>query len=150
MSSVNKIILVGRLGKDVEFKTMTNGNKVANFSVATGKKWKDKTTGEEKSKTVWHNIVIWGNLADVAARYLHKGDNVYLEGEMDNRSYEKDGVTKYISEVNVTQMVMLGGKSSGQAGPTQGEAAWDPNPAPAPTITPVSRGDDPFGDLLPF
>ena len=148
MSSVNKCIILGRMGRDPELKTMTNGNKVANFSVATSKKWKDKASGEEKSKTVWHNIVIWGNLADVAARYLHKGDNVYLEGEMDNRSYEKDGVTKYISEVNVTQMVMLGGKSSGGAGPTQGESAWDPGPS-APPLAPVPTPADDF-DSLPF
>jgi single-strand DNA-binding protein len=148
MSSVNKIILVGRLGKDVELKTMTNGNKVANFSVATGKKWKDKATGEEKSKTVWHNIVIWGVLADVAARYLHKGDNVYLEGEMDNRSYEKDGVTKYISEVNATQMVMLGGKSATSGGgATQGEPAWDPTPPASGAGQPVNNNSV---DDLPF
>jgi single-strand DNA-binding protein len=147
MSSVNKIILVGRLGKDVELKTMTNGNKVANFSVATGKKWKDKVSGETKEKTTWHNIVIWGALADVAARYLHKGDNVYLEGEMDNRSYEKDGVTKYISEVNVTQMVMLGGKSAPAGGGNQGEPAWDPTPPSSGAGQPVSNNSV---DDLPF
>jgi single-strand DNA-binding protein len=152
MSSVNRITILGRIGKDPELKTMTNGNKVANFSVATNKKWKDKASGETKEKVTWHSIVIWGALADVAARYLKKGDNVYLEGEMDNRSYEKDGVTKYISEVNVSQMVMLGGKSSGQAGPTHGEAAWDPDEGPKPAPlgnTPKPGGDDPFGDL-PF
>ena len=146
MSSVNKCIILGRLGKDPELKTMTNGNKVANFSVATSKKWKDKGTGEEKSKTTWHNIVIWGNLADVAARYLHKGDNVYLEGEIDNRSYEKDGVTKYITEINVTQMVMLGGKSGSSAPASGGEPAWDPNPPTAGSKSVVE--DD--GDQLPF
>jgi len=102
--------------------------------------------GVTKEKVTWHNVVIWGALADVAARYLHKGDNVYLEGEMDNRSYEKDGVTKYISEVNATQMVMLGGKYAASGGGNQGEAAWDPDqPKATSTSAPV---DD--SDTLPF
>jgi len=147
MSSVNRITILGRMGKDPELKTMTNGNKVTNFSVATSKKWKDKVSGETKEKVTWHSIVIWGNLADVAARYLKKGDNVYLEGEMDNRSYEKDGVTKYISEVNVTQMVMLGSKYSPAGDGSQGQAAWDPGEKPAAA---TAASNDPFEDSLPF
>ena len=153
MSSLNKVQLIGRLGKNPEFKALTNGNKVASFSVATSEKWKDKNSGETKETTTWHNIVIWGSLADVAARYLKKGDNVYLEGKITTRSYEKDGVTRYVTEIVVNNMVMLGGKSQGGQG-TQGEAAWDPNPGPTSGSVVASpansaSNNDPFGDL-PF
>jgi single-strand DNA-binding protein len=99
---------------------------VANFSVATSESYKDKTTGEKKETTYWHNVVIWGSLAEVATKYLHKGDQVYLEGKITNRSYEKDGVTKYVTEIVASNMVMLGGKNQGGApAGNQGQAAWD-------------------------
>ena len=101
---MNKAQLIGRVGKDPEVRSTQNDKKVANFSIATSKKFKDEEV------TTWHNIVVWGKLADVIEKYVTKGDLIYLEGEMVNRSYEKDGVTKYISEVVCFNMEMLGGK----------------------------------------
>lgn len=125
MSSLNKVMLIGRLGKDPELKSAGSGQ-VCNFSVATSETWKDKSSGEKKEKTTWHNIVIWGQLANVAAQYLHKGDQVYLEGKIDTRSYEKDGITRYVTEILVSNMTMLG-KSQQAAAPLRGEPAWDPD-----------------------
>lgn len=94
---INKVILIGNIGKQPETRTFDNGNEVCQFSLATSESWKDKT-GEWQEKTTWHNIVVWGNQAARAAK-LSKGDTLYLEGKIDNRSYEKDGQTRYISEV---------------------------------------------------
>lgn len=94
---VNKVILIGNLGKDPETRTFDNGNEVCQFSLATSENYKDKS-GEWQEKTTWHNIVVWGKQAQRAAK-LSKGDTLYLEGKIDNRSYEKDGQTRYISEV---------------------------------------------------
>ena len=112
MASANKVILIGNLGKDPELKTMANGTNMATFSLATTEVFKDKS-GNKNQKTCWHNIVIWGKLAEIAGQYLQKGSQVYLEGQIDNRSYEKDGVKKYVSEVVISiggKMVMLGSK----------------------------------------
>jgi len=111
MSSVNKVILVGRLGKDPEVRNLDNGNMVANFTVATSESFKDKS-GEKKEVTEWHNVVLWRGLAEIAQKYLHKGDQVYLEGKNQTRSWEKDGVTRYVTEVVVNNLTMLGGKSN--------------------------------------
>lgn len=151
MSSLNKVQLIARLGKDPELKTVGQ-NQVANFSVATSETWKDKSSGEKKEKTTWHNIVIWGALANVAGQYLHKGDQVYLEGKIDTRSYEKDGSTRYVTEIIVSNMVMLGGKSSGSApASNQGEAAWDPTPTTGggQPVTNTATNNNNF-DELPF
>lgn len=113
MSGVNKVILIGRLGKDPEVRHLENGATVANFSMATSETYKDKTTGERKEITEWHNIVLWRGLADVAAKYLHKGEMVYIEGKLRTRSWEKEGVTRYTTEVIGDNMTMLSPKSSG-------------------------------------
>jgi single-strand DNA-binding protein len=110
MSGVNKAILIGRLGKDPEVRNLENGATVANFTMATTETYKDKTTGERKEITEWHNIVLWRGLADVAAKYLHKGDLVYIEGKLRTRSWEKDGVTRYTTEIVGDNMNMLGTK----------------------------------------
>lgn len=123
MSGVNKAILIGRTGKDPEVKTLPNGNMLANFSLATSESFKDKTTGEKKETTTWHNIVIWGKLAEVAAKYVHKGDLLYLEGKINNRSYDKDGVTRYVSEIMVSAMTMLGSKNRSSEGGAPPSAA---------------------------
>ncbi len=107
MSGVNKVILVGRLGKDPEVRNLDNGATVANFTVATSESYKDKTTGEKKEITEWHNIVLWRGLAEVAQKYLHKGDMVYIEGKLRTRSWEKEGVTRYTTEVVGDNMTML-------------------------------------------
>ncbi|MCU0420504.1 MAG: single-stranded DNA-binding protein [Cyclobacteriaceae bacterium] len=122
MSGVNKVILVGRLGKDPEVRNLENGATVANFSIATTETYKDKTTGERKENTEWHNIVLWRGLADIAAKYLHKGDLIYVEGKLRTRSWEKEGVTRYTTEVVGDNMTMLSTKQSG-GGSTQERTA---------------------------
>lgn len=100
MSSVNKVILIGNLGRDPEVRTMQDGKKVANLSIATSESWKDKSSGEKKEKTEWHRVVIWGALADIAEKYLHKGSKVYVCGSLQTRKWtDKDGVEKYSTEV---------------------------------------------------
>ena len=110
------MILVGRLGKDTDVRTLESGATVANFTMATSESYRDKSTGERKEITEWHNIVLWRGLADVAAKYLHKGDMVYIEGKLRTRSWEKEGVTRYTTEVIGDNMTMLGSKSGGSGG----------------------------------
>ena len=116
MSGVNKVILVGRLGKDPETRHLESGAAVANFSVATSETYKDRNTGEKKEVTEWHNVVLWRGLAEVAEKYLHKGDMVYVEGKLRTRSWEKDGVTRYTTEVVGDNMTMLSPKGSSEGG----------------------------------
>ncbi|MBL8028744.1 MAG: single-stranded DNA-binding protein [Fibrobacteres bacterium] len=117
-NGVNKAILVGNLGKNPELRYTPSGQAVASFSIATSETFKDKS-GTRQTKTTWHNIVIWGKLGEIANQYLKKGSTVYIEGKIENRSYDdKDGNKKYISEIVVGmdgKMVMLGGKSGGGA-----------------------------------
>ena len=113
MSGVNKVILVGRLGKDPEVRNLENGATVANFTLATSESYKDRTTGEKKEITEWHNIVVWRALAEITQKYLHKGDMVYIEGKLRTRSWEKEGVTRYTTEVVGDNMTMLSTKGSG-------------------------------------
>jgi single-strand DNA-binding protein len=113
MSGVNKVILVGRLGKDPEVRNLENGAAVANFSIATSETYKDRTTGEKKEITEWHNIVAWRGLADITQKYLRKGDMVYIEGKLRTRSWEKDGVTRYTTEIVADNMNMLTPRTSG-------------------------------------
>src|SRR5688500_11400740 len=121
MSGVNKVILVGRLGKEPEVRNLDNGATVANFSIATSESYKYKQTGEKKEITDWHNIVLWRGLAEIAQKYLHKGDLVYIEGKLRTRSWEQGGVTKYMTEVIGDNMTMLstGGTRTG-SGPRTG------------------------------
>ena len=108
MSGVNKVILLGNLGKDPEIRRLDDGRGVANFSLATSETYKNKS-GEKVTNTEWHNIVLWSPLADIAENYLKKGSQVYIEGKISNRSYEdKDGVKKYISEVVGREITLLG------------------------------------------
>jgi single-strand DNA-binding protein len=117
--SVNKVILIGNLGKDPEARRMTSGDLVVNLSVATSESWKDKTSGERKEKTEWHRVTIWNeNLAKVAEQYLRKGSKVYLEGALQTRKYtDKDGAEKYSTEVVLQrfrgELVMLDTKGEG-------------------------------------
>ena len=116
---VNKIQIIGRVGKDPEIKTFSNGNKVANFTVATSEKYKDKQTGEYKEDTEWHNIAIFGKLADVAESYVKKGALIYLEGKSKTRSWDdQNGNKKYMTEIVLSgfgsEMKLLSGKSDDQ------------------------------------
>jgi len=115
MAGVNKAILIGRLGKDPEIRHFENGGMVANFTMATSETYKDKTTGEKKEITDWHNIVVRNQAAEIMQKYVHKGDMLYVEGKMRTRSWEKDGVTRYITEVVVDNFTMLTPKSSGNS-----------------------------------
>ena len=108
MDGVNKVILIGRLGQDPEIKNV-NGTKVANFSIATTESYKDKN-GHKVENTEWHNIVIWGGLADVVESYVHKGDQLYLEGKLMTRKWEKEGITYSRTEIVCNQMQMVGSK----------------------------------------
>ena len=116
MSGVNKVILVGRLGKDPEIRNLENGASVANFTMATSETYKDKTSGDRKEVTEWHNIVLWRGLADIAAKYLHKGDMIYVEGKLRTRSWEKEGVTRYTTEIIGDNMTMLSTQRSNNGG----------------------------------
>ncbi|MCB9189545.1 MAG: single-stranded DNA-binding protein [Flavobacteriales bacterium] len=112
--SVNKVILVGNLGKDPEVRHLENGAVVANFSLATSESYKDRNSGELVSNTDWHNIVLWRGLAEIAEKFLKKGDKVYVEGKLRNRSYQdQEGATKYITEIVGDNLVMMGKPEGG-------------------------------------
>ncbi|MCX6835311.1 MAG: single-stranded DNA-binding protein [candidate division Zixibacteria bacterium] len=139
--SVNKAILIGNLGKDPELKYTPGGHAVANFSLATTDRWTGQD-GQKNERTVWHNIVAWGKQAELVKEYLHKGRQVYIEGRIDNRSYDKkDGSGKgYISEVVVTKIQCLGSKSDVGSSSASADAPSAPPPE-------GSAGGD---DDLPF
>jgi single-strand DNA-binding protein len=120
MASVNKVILVGNLGRDPEVRYMPNGEAVANFSIATTDNWKDKS-GVKQEKTEWHNIVMYRRLAEIAGEYLKKGRPVYVEGRLQTRKWEKDGVTRYTTEIVADQMQMLGSGRDGGSTSYDGE-----------------------------
>lgn len=112
MSSVNKVILVGRLGQDPEVKSLPSGQNVATISVATSESWKDKDNGQKQEKTEWHRVVLWGRLADLAKSYLTKGKLVYIEGKLQTRSWDdKTGVKRYSTEIMASTMQFLGSSS---------------------------------------
>jgi len=116
--SVNRVILIGNVGKDPEIRTMQNGNKVANFSLATSESWKDKSTGERKEKTEWHRIVVFGQLAEIVEKYVFKGSKIYVQGSLSTRKWtDKDGGEKYSTEVVLqgfnAELTLLDGKKDG-------------------------------------
>lgn len=121
MSSINKVILVGTLGKDPEVRATQDGKEIANLSLATSERWKDKTTGERKEKTEWHRIVVFNpNLVEVCKKYIHKGSKVYIEGSLQTRKWtDKEGVEKYSTEIVLSpfdgELVMLDKKESKEA-----------------------------------
>src|ERR1700760_3650233 len=119
--SVNKVILIGNLGRDPEVRSMQNGGKVANLSIATSENWRDKATGERKEKTEWHRVVIFGNLAEIAEKYLKKGSKVYVSGSLQTRKWtDQSGAEKYTTEVVLQgfggELTMLDGKGGGGGG----------------------------------
>ena len=147
MAGVNKVILVGNLGKDPEVWTFEDGTKKTSFSLATTEFYKDKA-GNKVDQTEWHNIVLWRGLADIADKYLKKGSSVYIEGKIRSRSYQdKEGVTKYISEIFGDNLTMLGSKNS-QAGGEPPITSQKPL-NDGETINPVSTTDTQPDDL-PF
>ncbi|MBU1319111.1 MAG: single-stranded DNA-binding protein [candidate division Zixibacteria bacterium] len=142
MASVNKAILIGNLGRDPEIKYTPSGQAVTNFSIATTERYKDKS-GEMQERTTWHNIVAWGRQAEISKEYLSKGSPVYIEGRIDNRSYEdKEGNKRYISEVVVQRLQLLGRKGESSS------TSYDQSPPPQQNDFPDGgSGDD---DDLPF
>lgn len=141
MSGINKVILVGRLGKDPEVRHLENGASVANFSMATSETYKDRQTGEKREQTEWHNIVLWRGLADIAEKYVKKGDMIYVEGKLRTRSWEKDGVTRYTTEVVGDSMQMLSSKNENASSKSEYQPVSVDTPVPEKT----SESDD-----LPF
>ena len=136
--SVNKAILVGNLGKDPELRYTSSGTAVATFSLATTERYKDRN-GEQQERTEWHNIVAWRNLAEICGKYLHKGRQVYIEGRIQNRSYDdRDGNKRYITEIVADQMQMLGrpGDEGGQGRGAQGNRPADNSPVDEPPFNP--------------
>jgi len=131
--SLNKVQLIGLLGKDPELKYTPSGVAVASFSIATSEKWKDDG-GNWQEKTEWHNIVAWRKLAEICGEYLRKGKKVYIEGKLQTRNYEKDGVKRYVTEIVAEQLIMLDGKTEKN----------DEQQQTAPV------GDTPKDDDLPF
>ena len=118
MASVNKVILVGNLGRDPEVRTFPNGDRVANCTMATTESWKDKQTGERRELTEWHRLTFRGGLAGIVEQYLRKGSQIYVEGSIRSRKFtDKEGVEKSITEINVSEMTMLGSRQ-GAGGPS--------------------------------
>ena len=176
MASVNKVIIVGNLGRDPEIKTFPSGDKVANVTIATTDRWKDKQTGEMKEATEWHRVVFNGRLAEIAGQYLRKGSQVYVEGSLRTRKWtDQNGVEKYSTEIRADQMQMLGSRQ-GMGGPQGGghddggygggeeqaprraPAPRAPMAAPAPRPVPqapapaprAASGFDDMDDDIPF
>ncbi len=118
MASLNKVLLIGNLGKDPETRFMPNGNAVCNFSIATTESWKDKQSGQKQEKTEWHNISMYGRLAEIAGQYLKKGSSVYIEGRLQTRKWQdkQTGADRYTTEIIADEMKMLGGRGEGGAG----------------------------------
>ncbi len=138
---------MGRLGKDPEVRNLENGATVANFTLATSESYKDRTTGEKKEVTEWHNIVVWRALAEITQKYLHKGDMVYIEGKLRTRSWEKEGVTRYTTEVVADNMTMLSTKGSG--GGTSG-SGYSPAEPHSSENSRANVASDTSTDDLPF
>ncbi len=140
---INKVIIVGNLGQDPETRYMPSGSAVTNFTVATNESWKDKQTGEQKDRTEWHRVAMFGRLAEVAAEYLRKGSQVYIEGKLRTRKWpDRDGKDRYTTEIIADEMQMLGGRGGGGSAPMSTDSA----PASAPPQPPA----DDFDDDIPF
>lgn len=156
MASLNKVLLIGNLGKDPEVRYMPNGDAVANFSIATTESYKDKN-GDKQDKTEWHNITMYRKLAEIAGQYLKKGSQVYLEGKIQTRKWQdKEGKDRYTTEIICDEMKMLGGRSGGDSSSSyQGgnEApAFTPAARPSAPSRPAAapKPVDEFEDDIPF
>lgn len=166
MASVNKVIVVGNLGRDPEMRSFPSGDQVANVTIATTDKWKDKQTGEMKEATEWHRVVFNGRLAEIVGQYLRKGSQVYVEGSLRTRKWtDKDGIEKYTTEIRADQMQMLGsrqgmggpggddGGGGGYEAPRQSAPARAPAaaaPRQAPAASKQASGFDDMDDDIPF
>ena len=151
---INKVILVGNLGNDPEVRYMPNGNAVANISIATSDSWKDKTSGEQQEKTEWHRVVFFNRLAEIVEQYVKKGSKIYVEGRLQTRSWEQEGVKRYSTEIVASEMQMLDGRTGPQE---MTDNAFGQNQRPSEPIQ--SEGQpkaaqpasfDNFDDDIPF
>jgi single-strand DNA-binding protein len=151
--SVNKVILIGHLGADPETRVMPSGMTVANLRIATSENWKDKQSGETQERTEWHSIALFGRLGEVAAEYLRKGSQVYIEGRLRTRKWQdKEGRDRYTTEIIGNDMQMLGGRGGGGGGSGGGgytENAGSAPAASAPGAAPSAAQED-FDDDIPF
>ncbi|MYD99161.1 MAG: single-stranded DNA-binding protein [Gammaproteobacteria bacterium] len=161
--SINKVILIGNLGRDPEMRYTQDQNAVATFSVATSEQWTDRNTNERRERTEWHRIVCFRRLAEICGEYLHKGSKVYIEGQLQTRSWEQDGQTRYMTEVVARQMQMLDSRGSGGGGgfggpedrggpPDRGGYGNEPSRSGSstqPSSSPPAEPDD-FEDDIPF
>jgi len=158
---VNKVILVGTCGQDPEVRYLPNGNAVTNLSLATSEQWTDKQTGQKVEKTEWHRVSMFGKVAEIAGEYLRKGSQVYIEGKLQTREWEKDGIKRYTTEIVVDMqgtMQLLGGRPQGdqqsqpqqqrQQRPNQDQAARQQ--APRPQQNQQAAPPDSFDDDIPF
>jgi single-strand DNA-binding protein len=166
MASVNKVIIVGNLGRDPETRYMPSGDAMTTISVATTDTWKDKATGEKKESTEWHRITFFGKLAEIAGQYLKKGSQVYVEGSLRTRKYvDKDGIEKYATDIRADEMKMLGARpsavsmdegydsSSFNAAPASRPAAPTAQSAPVHSAPQLSQVGSDFSDMdddIPF
>jgi single-strand DNA-binding protein len=145
VASVNKVILIGNAGRDPEMKYLQNGDAICNVTIATSETWKDKTTGEKVEKTEWHRLVFFKRLAEIAGEYIAKGKPIYVEGRLQTRKYEKEGVTHYSTEIVCDKLQLLGGKP---AGDEEERPAARPAAKPAAKEKEVDQAD--FDDDIPF
>jgi single-strand DNA-binding protein len=162
MASLNKVQIIGNLGRDPETRYMPSGDAMTTITVATTENWKDKQTGEKKEATEWHRITFFGKLAEIAGQYLKKGSQVYVEGSLRTRKYtDKDGVEKYATDIKADEMKMLGGRPNGGASNSSmddegyGAPMQQSRPAPVQQArpAPVSRPAPNFSDMdddIPF
>jgi single-strand DNA-binding protein len=160
MASVNKVILIGNLGRDPEVRYATSGSAICNVTIATSRQWKDKTSGERQEETEWHRVVFYDRLAEIAGEYLKKGRPVYVEGRLKTRKWtDKDGVEKYTTEIVADQMQLLGSREGmGDGGGEGGGGGGGQRSAPAarpPASRPAaaqksSTGFDDMDDDIPF
>jgi single-strand DNA-binding protein len=140
MASVNKVIIVGNLGRDPETRYTPSGEALTTISVATTDTWRDKASGEKKENTEWHRIVFFGKLAEIAGQYLKKGSQVYIEGSLRTRKYtDKDGVEKYATDIRADTMQMLGSRQGMGGGAAMDDGYENAAPAPRQNAAPASR-----------
>ena len=154
--SVNKVILVGRLGRDPETRYMPNGDAITNFSLATDEQWRDRN-GERQTRTEWHNITLFGKLGEIASQYLRKGSQVFIEGKIQSRKYTgKDGIERMAYDIIGNEMKMLGNRNDGFDSGNNNAAPPTSNPPPAaprrqpPQQTPTTPPIDDIDDDIPF
>ena len=147
MASVNKVILIGNLGRDPEIRYMPSGSAICNVTIATSRKWKDKSSGDMQEETEWHKVSLFDRLAEVAGEYCKKGKPVYIEGRLKTRKYtDKDGIEKYSTEIVATEMQLLGDREGGERAPRSAPA----KPAAAPRAPAPSTGFDGADDDIPW